>query len=404
MSGDKNMSEDNQINVFIIGSKGYTQNYGGWEAFVHGLLDNWEDKNVHFYAFEKVSSKAEEETIIVNNVVCIRICEVEQGSSAMMKYDKKCTDYARDYIKKNSIPNPILFHLGVRIGPYLYFMRSKFKKEGILLMENPAGAEWRRTKWNKVVQIYLFMSAMMMAKSTDCMVCDNEGIRNLYRKILIGKKPKLECVAYGVQSVLPVNNEISEDARSFFEKWNIKKDQYYLILGRYVPENNYEMMIKAFMKSNTKRKLLIITNYKTELQKFHRHILKSTDYENDERIIMAGALYNKEILHYVRQYARGYIHGHSVGGTNPGLLEAMSETNVCMLFDVSFNKCVGNNAALYFENEEELTSLIDNVDKMDNEKMEKFGEKARERMKQEYAWKHIVHGYNIVIHNLLKNR
>lgn len=392
---------DNQINVFIIGLRGYTQNYGGWEAFAHGLLDNWTDNRIHFYAFEKVNSKEEENIAEVNGVTCIRVCETEQGSSAMMKYDKNCTDYAVNYIKKHNIMNPILFHLGVRIGPYLYLKRKTFKKNGILLMENPAGAEWRRTKWNKMVQIYLFISAMLMAKSTDCMVCDNEGIRQLYKRLLIGKKPILECVAYGIDTVPRLGDHLPSTVKEFYDKWKIEKDQYYLVLGRYIPENNYEMMIKAFMKSKTNRKLLIITNYKTELSKFHNHILKSTGYENDDRIIMAGTLYDKEILHYVRQNASGYIHGHSVGGTNPGLLEAMSETDVNLLFDVSFNRYVGSNAALYFKNENQLTRLIDMVDTMDVNKRESLGVNARRIMKEKYSWKKIVEGYRKVIYNMI---
>lgn len=394
--------EKEQINVFIIGLRGYTQNYGGWEAFAHGLLDNWSDPLIHFYAFEKVTSKEEENTEEVNGVTCIRVCEKEQGSSAMMKYDRKCTDYAVHYIKENNISNPILFHLGVRIGPYLYLKRRQIKKNHIMMMENPAGAEWRRTKWNKLVQVYLYISAMMMAKSTDCMVCDNEGIRELYERILHGRKPKLDYVAYGVNEVPRVENEMPAEVQEYFDKWGIEKDGYYLILGRFIPENNYEMMFKGFHKSDTKRKLLVICNYKTEIQKFYEHIKETTKFEEDSRIIMAGTMYDQKLLHYIRQNARGYIHGHSVGGTNPGLLEAMAETDMNILFNVDFNRYVGGETAVYFSSDDELAQRIAEVDASTAEERTQMGQKARQRMLDKYSWKHIVDEYNRVIRELVQ--
>lgn len=392
------------INVFIIGLRGYTQNYGGWEAFAHGLLDNWSDRSVHFYAFEKVTSEKEEGVVDVNGVTCIRVCEKEQGSSAMMKYDKNCTDYAIKYIKKNNVSNPILFHLGVRIGPYIWLKRKSIKKEGIWMIENPAGAEWRRRKWGKALQVYLYISAMMMAKSTDCMVCDNEGIQELYKGMIKGRKPVLDCIAYGVNPALPVTEPIPANVKEFFKKWGIEKDNYYLVLGRYIPENNYELMIKGFMKSNTTRKLLIITNYKTEIQKFHKHILDSTHYPDDPRVIMAGTLYDQETLHYIRQYAHGYIHGHSVGGTNPGLLEAMAETDMNLLYDVTFNRYVGAETALYFEDEDSLKRLIERVDKMSKEEVKAYGDAAKKRMVDKYSWEKIALGYSRVFHDLVEGK
>ncbi len=389
------------INVFMIGLRGYTQNYGGWEAFAHGLFDNWTDNDIQWWAYEKVDSVEKEEIVTVNNIICVRVFEGETGSSAMPKYDLHCTNLTCLFVKSHHIANPIMYHLGVRIGPLLWLKRPGIKRLGIRMTENPAGAEWRRTKWGKLLQAYLYVSAVMMAKSTDCMICDNEGIRELYEQMLHGRKPLLEYVAYGVQSVPRVTEPVPEKVQEFFEKWGIKKDDYYLILGRYIPENNYEMMLKGFIKSKSKRKLLVITNYKTEIQKFHEHIKQSTGYEKDSRVIMAGTLYDSEILHYVRQYAHGYIHGHSVGGTNPGLLEAMAETDVNICYKVNFNKYVGADAALYFGSEDELSSVIEKVDDIsDNKKIER-GEMARKIMSEKYSWKHIVDEYDRVIRRII---
>lgn len=393
--------QQGEINVFIIGLRGYTQNYGGWETFAHGLIDNWTDSSVRFFAFEKIDDKSKEEIVELNNITCIRVFEEDTGSSTMMKYDKKCTDLTCDFVKHFDIQNPVMFHLGLRVGPYLWLKRNQIKDLGITMMENPAGVEWKRTKWNKLVQVYLFISALMMAKSTDYMCCDNEGVREVYRDLLYGKKPKLEYVAYGVEAAQPVDKNMPVKVRDFFNQWGLEKDGYYLILGRFIPENNYELMFKGFKKSKTKRKLLVICNYKTEIKKFYDHIKKATQFEQDNRIIMAGTLYDHEILHYIRQYAHGYIHGHSVGGTNPGLLEAMAETDINILYNVPFNRYVGGDAAYYFTTENELAEQIEVVDSISIEKKIEVGKLAKQRMKDKYTWKHIVDEYDRIFHDIL---
>ena len=317
----------NIVNVFILGSRGYTINYGGWEALVHGLIDNWKDDTVRFYVFEKVSSKAEEGILKLHQCTCIRVCVEKSGSSAMMFFDTKCTEYAKKYIIKHNLTNPIMYYLGLRIGPLVWLKRRSLKKAGITLIENPAGLEWKRTKWNKLVQVYAYVAAYFMAHAVDYMVCDSEGIRSIYNKMIRSKRPIKKFIAYGTYPVDKVTEPMPEKVQNFFDKWGIRKDSYYLILGRFIPENNYEMMFKGFIASSSHRDLVVVTNYETEIPAFLRHIKDSTKYEADKRIKMVGTVYDKDILHYVRQYAHAYIHGHSVGGTNPGLLEAMSETN-----------------------------------------------------------------------------
>ena len=389
------------INVFMIGLRGYTQNYGGWETFAQGLFNNWKDDNIQWWAYEKVDSVDKEEIAVVNKIICVRVYEGETGSSAMPKYDFHCTNLTSMLVREHNVQNPIMYHLGVRIGPFLWLNKKKYRKLGIKMAENPAGAEWRRTKWGKFLQAYLYISAVMMAKSTDCMICDNEGVRKLYEKMLHGKKPVLECVPYGVECYARLSDPMPEKVQSFFEKWGIEKDGYYLILGRYTPENNYEMMFKGFIKSTSSRKLLVITNYQSEIQKFHEHIRKSTQYEKDNRVIMAGTIYDAEILHYVRQYAHGYIHGHSVGGTNPGLLEAMAETDVNICYKVNFNKYVGGKAAYYFGAEDDLAKEIERVDSMSSGEMKTIGNLARKIMQEKYSWDYIVSEYERVIRNLV---
>jgi rhamnosyltransferase len=384
------------INVFIIGARGYTRNYGGWEALVHGLINNWKDNTFHFYVFEIVNNEEAEGTEIVNGVTCIRLCVKTSGSAAMMIFDAKATFYAKKFIKANHIENPVMYYLGLRIGPFVYVYRWILKINRIVLMENPAGLEWKRTKWNKLVQIYSRIAAWMMAKSVDYLICDSKGILDEYSRMIKGKRPNKLYISYG--SYLAVKAELNEKVKEYLVKWNILPNQYYLILGRFVPENNYEIMIKGFMKSNTKKDLVIVCNYESEKNSFYQYILKETGFTQDNRIKLVGTLYDMDILNYLRQNALGYIHGHSVGGTNPGLLEAMATTNVNILYDVIFNREVGGNAAFYFSNCKSLTEQIDQCDKLSEAEIQAFGNKAKERMQKLYSWDFIISEYEKVFY------
>lgn len=392
----------NEINVFILGARGYTKNYGGWEALVHGLIDNWKDPSVRFFVFERAESLNEEGYLILPQCTCIKVYVPQTGSSAMMLFDAKCTDYARNYIIENHLPNPIMYYLGIRIGPLVWLKRHRLKRKGIVLLVNPAGLEWKRTKWNKLVQVYQIISAHFMAHAVDYMVCDAEEIRNVYNKMIRSKRPKKEFIAYGSYPVEKVTEPMPEKVKAFFDEWGIKKDGYYLILGRFIPENNYEMMFKGFIASDSPRDLVVVTNYKTEIPAFLQHIKDSTHYEDDPRVKMVGTVYDKELLHYIRQYAHGYIHGHSVGGTNPGLLEAMSETDMNLLYGCPFNREVGGNAAEYFNNEKELTELLQDADKFSTEKIQEYGKMAKNRMNNEYSWNGIVEKYYKLFHRVIE--
>lgn len=395
---NENVKKNIKVNVFIIGLRGYTQNYGGWEALAHGMLDNWKDSSIHFYAFEKVTTPEDEGIAVVKGVTCIRLYVKNSGNSTMMWYDAKATVYALKYIKENDICNPILYHLGVRIGPMVFAYRSKFKKAGIVLMVNPAGLEWKRTKWNKLVQIYLAIAAYLMAKSTDYLICDSKGIRAFYEKLIKSKNPVKEYISYGSYPSVALQEQMPDRVSDYFNQWDIKPNDYFLILGRFTPENNYEMMIKGFMEADVTKKLIIVCNYKTEIQRFHDHILKETNYSSDRRIKMVGTMYDCEILNYLRQNAVGYIHGHSVGGTNPGLLEAMSATNVNLLYDVVFNKEVGGDVAVYFKDSATLAKLVDQVSSMSSIERKALGLKAKKRMKDLYSWEFVVDEYQKVFH------
>lgn len=178
----------------------------------------------------------------------------------------------------------------------------------------------------------------------------------------------------------------------WYTKHHVTPNDYFLIVGRFVPENNYETMIREFMASDVKQDLVIITN--VEKNKFYEELKQKTHFENDPRIKFVGTVYDAELLKYIRENALGYLHGHSVGGTNPSLLEALGSTRLNLLLDVGFNKEVGESGALYWGTKQgELKHVLESVAKLDQTQKDQLAKVAKQRIKQQYSWEKIVTDY-----------
>lgn len=158
-----------------------------------------------------------------------------------------------------------------------------------------------------------------------------------------------------------------------------------------MPENNLETIIREFMKSRTNKDLAIIT---TDNDSMLRELEEKLHYSRDKRIKFVGTVYDQELLKKIREKSCGYFHGHSVGGTNPSLLEALGSTKLNMLLDVCFNREVAEDAALYWNKEDgNLAALIDRVDSMSNKEIEELGNKAKVRVSNAYSWERISSRY-----------
>lgn len=159
-----------------------------------------------------------------------------------------------------------------------------------------------------------------------------------------------------------------------------------------MPENNLKTIITEFMKSDTEKELVIISN--VEQNKFYKQLLLETKFDQDSRIRFVGTVYNKGLLTLIRSVAAGYIHGHSVGGTNPSLLEALAATDVNLLFDVGFNKEVAEKSAIYWSLKSgSLSAKIHQVDSMDSKKIKILGKESTDVIRERYSWLYIVKEY-----------
>ena len=230
-----------------------------------------------------------------------------------------------------------------------------------------------------------------MVRSADLLVCDSKKIEEYIRDHYRQYSPRTTYLAYGCDSAPSCLSDDSEQFHGWLKEKGLLAGEYYLVVGRFVPENNVETIIREFMKSGTSRKLALIT---TDNEKLYRELEKKLGFSRDKRICFTGSVYDQELLKKIRERAFAYLHGHSVGGTNPSLLEALGSTRLNLLFDVGFNREVGEDAALYWTCEPgSLSGLIETADRMSEADIDAYGLLAKRRIADAYRWESIVSQY-----------
>ena len=386
-------------NIIIIGARGYKYNYGGWETFVTNLVANYQDSDTKFYIPNLTHNKEEDLKITLeDNVVSPKIYVKEQGFVTMFTFTIKAIRYFKKYLIEQKLDNVILYILGCKVGPLFKFWKNDFHKMGVKILINPDGLEWQRAKWAWWIKQCFKISERTMIKYSDYCICDSKAIQKYVEEKYVNYHTPTRFISYG--SYLETKNN-QEETLKLMKKYNIKANNYYLIVGRFIPENNYETMIKEFMKTKIKKDLVIICNL--EENKFYEQLKVNTNFEKDKRIKFIGAVYNQEELKTFRENAFAYLHGHSAGGTNPSLLEALSSTKVNILFDVAYNKEVGLNSCFYFNKEENnLKKVLEKVDKLSKEECLKYESLAKKRIREEYTWDIVCEKYQQLFNEMIK--
>lgn len=404
------MQKNEVQHIFLIGAKSLGA-YGGYETFINKLTEyHRNNKKIQYHVACKANGdgsmdpyKTKEAEIIndheftYHNAHCFRVKVPEKlGSAQAIYYDVAALHKSCAIIKRNKILHPIVYIMACRIGPFMKHYYYEIHKLGGKLYLNPDGHEFMRAKWSLPIRTYWKISEQMMVKWSDLVICDSKTIEQYIRNCYDGRgikkqAPKTTFIAYGAETR---KSKLADDSKQLLD-WYFQKGlsafSYYLVVGRFVPENNYETMIREFMLSHSQRDFAIITNAN---EKFLNELEKKLHFKKDKRIKFVGTVYDQELLMKIRENAYGYFHGHEVGGTNPSLLEALGSTNLNLLLNVGFNKEVAEDAAVYWTKDKgNLAALIDRADKVSIEKRNEYGKKAKQRIRDAYSWQYICDRY-----------
>ena len=401
--------QDKIQHVFLIGAKSLGA-YGGYETFVYKLTEYHENNpKIKYHVACKANgdgcmdetnvdgvTKISDTEFQFHNAHCFKIHIPQIGAAQAIYYDLKALEYCCKYIKAHKISNAIVYIMACRIGPFMKRYYKEIHRLGGKVYLNPDGHEWMRAKWSMPIRKYWKQSEKMMVKWSDLVICDSINIEKYIHecydgKGVNGKNPETTFIAYGAYLTLSKLKDDDKNLLNWYRERGLSKKEYYLVVGRFVPENSFEIMIREFMASNSKRDFAIITNVN---EKFLDELEQKLHFKKDKRIKFVGTVYEQELLKKIRENAYAYFHGHTVGGTNPSLIEALGSTDLNLLVNVSFNREVALDAALYWERDfGKLAELINEVDDMPLNQIMELGKKAKKRVHDAKTWEKICNKY-----------
>ena len=399
--------QEKKQQIFICGAKSIGQ-YGGYETFVDKLTEYLQDcSDLEIYLACKANGvgamdesglpgvqRLSSSEFLYHGAHCLKLPVPNLGPASAIDYDLRAMRFFLRYCREHRIESPVFYLLTCRIGPWMWGLKRAIKKLHGQLHVNPDGHEWMRGKWSPLVRCYWKLSERLTVKQADLLICDSVNIEAYIQKEYARFRPKTTYIAYGAEtqpSALPSDHGPFAD---WMREKGLRPEAYYLIVGRFVPENNFETMIREFQQSRTTKPLAIITNRDDA---FLQRLEQKLAFSRDRRIRFVGTVYDKQLLQKIRENAYGYLHGHEVGGTNPSLLEALGATKLNLLLDVGFNREVGKTAALYWTKEPgSLASLLERADALPPEEREDLGRRAKERIQQAFTWQGIADRYKRV--------
>ena len=375
--------------VFIVGSKGIPAEYGGFETFVDKLVQYQSTDEIQYHV-ARLSDRNDEFMYKGARVSNVKVPDVGPGKAVL--YDLIALNACLEYCKKMDFKRaPIFYILACRIRPFIASIHKAVEELGGVLYLNPDGHEWRRSKWSWAVQKYWKTSERAMIKDCDLIICDSKNIEKYVREEYARYDPNTIYISYGADLEPSVLADDDEKFTGWLDEKGLRADEYYLVVGRFVPENNVETIIREFMNSSTTKDLAIIT---TENQALYNTLERKLHFSEDPRIKFVGTVYDQELLKKIREHAYAYLHGHQVGGTNPSLLEALASTKMNLLLNVGFNREVAGRSALYWNKiKGSLSQLIADCDAMSEQERARFGRRAKKRIRDEYSWRYITDTY-----------
>jgi glycosyltransferase involved in cell wall biosynthesis len=361
-----------KLAIGIIGTRGIPNQYGGYEAAVQELAPRLTAKGhqVVVYCSPHQSYQKNEWNGVKLNFQYNP--EDKIGTAGQFIYDLKCNMDAR---KRQY---DVIIHMGYTSDSVWYWLWNKKSKH----ITNMDGMEWRRSKYTPKVQAFLKKAEKWAALHSDLLIADSEGVMQYLQE----KYPTpIHYIAYGAE--IP---QQFDDA--LLKPYHLVPNEYDLLIARMEPENNLEMAIEAKIKSESKIPLVIFGNQNAYGQYLIEH------YKNERIIRFYPANYQSEVVNALRYFSRFYIHGHSVGGTNPSLLEAMAAQCHILAHGNVFNKGVLKDGGAYFTSVDQLSNLF--THKKATLFNESQIEKNIQRIKNNYHWDLICEKYEAAFYQI----
>lgn len=328
------------MKLAIIGTRGIPNNYGGFEQFAEYLSDGLSNEGHDVFVYNSHNHPFQNKKWKKVNIIHCFDPEYKIGTVGQFIYDLNCIldSRKRDF--------DVVLQLGYTSSSIWNFL---FKKN-IKIVTNMDGLEWKRTKYSSVTKLFLKYAEKLAVKYSDVLVADSIGIKNYLNE------------KHGVDSTfIPYGATVFKTPSiESLKQFNLEPYTYDILIARVEPENNVKTIIDGFVDSDVTRKLVVVGNMNTILGKEIKSYLK------DDRVIFLGFVSSIDVLNNLRYYSNLYFHGHTVGGTNPSLLEAMASNSLICAHDNTFNKLILEKHAFYFNSSSDITKIVNSTKKTEH--------------------------------------
>jgi len=354
------------LRIAIMGTRGIPNHYGGFEQLAEhlapGLVKAGHNVTVYNSHNHPFQGKQWEGVKIVH---CYDP-EFLLGSAGQFIYDLNCILDARE---RN-------FDVILQLGYTSSSIWGLLFPENVVVIYNMDGLEWQRAKYSKLTRRFLLYAERLAVRFSNFRIADSPVIQEYYsRKYGIGT----EYIAYGADIFSGADAAVPRD-------YGVEPGDYLLLMARMEEENNIEMVLNGFRDSSTSRKMLVVGNFSNR----HGRYLKDK-FSGDARIVFAGAIFEQEKVHSLKAFSFLYFHGHSTGGTNPSLLEAMASRALILAHDNAFNRNVLGGDAYYFSTAAGVRELVDGFVRGAAE--EEMLRRNFEKVGEFYRWQDVIEKY-----------
>lgn len=345
------------MRIALLGTRGIPNNHGGFEQFAQYLSKLLVQNGHEVYVYNSHTHPYQENRWEGVNIVHKYDPEDQIGTIGQFIYDFNCISDSR---KRNF---DVILQLGYTSSSIWGWLLPKKS----VIVTNMDGLEWKRSKYSKPVRRFLKYAEKLAISTSDYLISDSLGIQSYIEKTY---QAQSEYIAYGAETFLnPIEDVILE--------YDVKKYNFNLLIARLEPENNIETILDGVLKCGSKEPFLVIGKHETKFGSYLKDKFKKAT-----NIRFLGGVYNIDHLNNLRYWSNLYFHGHSVGGTNPSLLEAMASDSFIIANDNLFNKGILQDNALYFRTADDVAGFM-NMNKKD---FMNFVTKNKEKIESEFNW------------------
>ena len=355
------------MHVLILGTRGVPSKHSGFETFAQdfGLFLRSRGHQVTIYCQMGPDEVARED--MWNGIRRVLI-PAGKNSVGTIVFDWKA-------IRHSLRENGVVLTLGYNTGVLNLLHRFK----GMPNIMNMDGIEWKRAKWSPPARLWFWLNEWLGARVANHLVADHPEIgRHLSRHTAL---KKITVIPYGADSVTsaPV---------SLVHKYDLSPKGYYLLIARPEPENSILEIVRAYSLRRRATPLVILGSYKRDGTRYQNEVLKAAGPE----IMFLGAIFDRDIVKALRFHARGYFHGHRVGGTNPSLVEALAAGNAIIAHDNPFTRWVAGEGARYFRSSEDIDGILESL-RVDSARLLAMEEASRKRHRESFPQDKILAAY-----------